>query len=40
MANTVAASVRRFDEAWVRGHDAMQEQKPTKSVIAGDGKLS
>jgi hypothetical protein len=34
-------SVRRFDEARVRGREAMQEeQKPTKSVIGKDGKLS
>jgi hypothetical protein len=34
-------SVRRFDEARVRGREAMQEeQKPTKSVIGGDGKVS
>jgi hypothetical protein len=33
-------SVRRFDEARLRGRDAMQEQKPTKSVITGDGKVS
>jgi hypothetical protein len=34
------ASVRRFDEARKRGREAMQEQKPTKSVITGDGKVS
>jgi hypothetical protein len=33
-------SVRRFDEAPVRGREAIQEQKPTKSFIGGDGKVS
>jgi hypothetical protein len=33
-------SVRRFDEARVRGREAILEQKPTKSVIGGDGKVS
>lgn len=33
-------SVRRFDEARARGREAMQEQKPTKSVIGRDGKVS
>lgn len=34
------ASVRRFDEARERGREAMREQKPTKSVITGRGKVS
>jgi hypothetical protein len=34
------ASVRRFDEARERGREAMQEQKPTKSVINPAGKVS
>jgi hypothetical protein len=34
-------SARRFDEARERGRRAMkEEQKPTKSVISGKGKVS
>src|SRR5437868_4726220 len=34
------ASVRRFDEARVRGREALRERRPTKSVIPGKGEVS